>query len=120
MEKFIINLEDIRFYSSIGVMDQERLVGNEFVIDLSIEIDASEFESENLDSSVSYADLYEVLESEMKKPVLLLETVTKRIGDRICSKWNQIQRLSIKITKLAPPISGISGESSVTYLKTRD
>ena len=117
-DDFVIRLEDVRFHSPIGVFEEERKFGNDFRVDISITIDASSFEEETLETSISYADVFEVVETEMKKESLLLETVSKRIGSKILDRWENIKRLSVKITKLNPPIKNFKGNCSVEYLHT--
>ena len=43
MSSFLIQLNDLRFYAFIGVDPQERKVGNEYSVDLSISTDAGDF-----------------------------------------------------------------------------
>ena len=117
METFIIRLEDIRFFSSIGVAEQERTVGNEFSADIAVEYDASMFDSENLSSTISYADLYEILKDLMSDSWLLLESVAYECADRIITRWPTVQKIAIKITKLSAPITGIQGKCSVEYVR---
>lgn len=112
---FIIRLNDLRFFSEIGVTDQERIVGNEFAIDIAIVNDASEFVSENLDTTVSYAEVYEIVENYMCVPRLLLETVCREIAERIIANWDSIAAVKVKVTKLYAPIIGIRGNCSVEY-----
>lgn len=96
-------------------MEQERIVGNEFSVDVRIDADASDFIDECLDSTISYADVYEIIAEEMSESHLLLESVTKKIADKIIEKWDIAKHANVKITKLAPPIAGIVGSCSVEY-----
>lgn len=114
-----IRLNDLRFYSRIGVADQERLVGNEFSVTVAINIDASSFIPENLSTSVSYADIYQIIEQEMNKTWLLLESVAKSIAEILFDRWHSIQECSVNVTKLSVPLKGIGGSASVEYCKKR-
>ncbi|MDE5790149.1 MAG: dihydroneopterin aldolase [Muribaculaceae bacterium] len=116
MELFKIKLTDLRFFSSIGVFEQERKVGNDFIVNLEIRIDASSFEEENLDSSISYAEAYEVVKYIMGREWLLLETVAIKIKETLLARWPFILGGSIDITKVSPPISGINGQCGIEYL----
>lgn len=116
MGRFVIRLENLHFYSDIGVFEQERNVGNEFQVDVTLETDDTRFIPEHLDTSISYADIYEVVESNMKREWLLLESVSKSIGDSIKSKWNEVKAVKVRISKLSTPIAGIQGVCSVEYL----
>lgn len=116
MKEFKIRLENLKFYSYIGVMPQEREVGNNFIVDVSLVIDASGFEYENLETTISYAEIYEIVADEMKIKRQLLESTATTIAERIEKTWNNAQHIKVKITKLTPPISGIDGHSSVEYV----
>lgn len=113
---FTIRLEDLRFYSRIGVFEQERKVGNEFKVDCAIETDASSFSPECLDSTISYAEVYDIITEVMDKEWLLLESVAAEISHRCRNRWPSILTIATKITKLAPPISSIQGVASVEYI----
>ena len=66
---FYIELENVRFHARHGVMKQERITGNEFEVNLKVKTDfASALESDNLDNTISYADIYYRIKTEMMKP----------------------------------------------------
>ena len=115
MSSFLIQLNDLRFYAFIGVDPQERKVGNEYSVDLSISTDAGDFVEEDLSTTISYADLYDIIADEIRKPRLLLESTARIIARRLRSTFPTIDTVSVKITKLAPPIPGINGSASVEY-----
>lgn len=110
-----INLDGLRFYSCIGVFEQERAVGNDFEVSVSAEFDGAGFRSECLDTSVSYADLYDIIREEMSKEWFLLESVAEKICEIISGRWNMIEEVSVSIDKLSPPISGIRGKCGIEY-----
>lgn len=110
-----ISLSDLRFHSKIGVLPQEQIVGNEFIVDSSVRIPYSErMENDDLDVSISYADIYSIIEEEMEKPRKLLEACCVSIANRLKEKWGMIESGSITICKSTPPISGITGSAKVT------
>ena len=114
---FNIALRDLRFYSRIGVGPQEREVGNEFSVDVEVEYDAGRFVSERLETTISYADIYDIVASEMapEKEWLLLESVAVAIAGQILERWDEVERGKIRIAKLAVPLKGIHGSASVEY-----
>lgn len=113
---FRIRLDQLRFHSRIGVYDQERIVGNEFTVNITVSYPADDFQYENLDSTISYADIYDEIKRIMQSEHLLLESVAKEIADRIILRWPQINELQISILKCAPPITAISGQCGIDYL----
>lgn len=120
LTSFEISLEDARFHAFHGVMPQERMIGNEFAVDLTVRLPAEvpdsrmEFISDELSDTVSYADLYEVVALRMKTPVNLLEHLASVIIKDIVSRWEMIEAVKIKITKLYPPIPNSECKASVT------
>lgn len=115
MSSFLIQLNDLRFYAYIGVDPQERKVGNEYSVDLSITTDADDFVEEDLTTTISYADVYDIVADEMRQPRLLLESTARIIARRLRSTFPKIEAVGVKITKLAPPIPGINGSAAVEY-----
>lgn len=113
MADFTIRLENLQFYSKIGLFEQERLVGNKFIVDIYIIVPADCFENENIDTTVNYAEVYEIAESVMRETLLLIETVAMKIADKIKEKFPASKRISVKIKKVTPPIPGMKGSASV-------
>ena len=89
MECFVIRLNDLKFYSRIGVMDQERVVGNEFVVDVEIRYPADQFSfsMEDLCTTISYADVYEMVACRMAQSWMLLESVAKAMSDDLHERY---------------------------------
>lgn len=119
VERFVIRLDNLRFRSRIGVMEQERTVGNEFMLDIAMTLGAGEFVAERLDTTVSYADVYASVAEIMREEHLLLETVAKTIADTILTRWEKIYAVSVKITKLSVPVVNMSGQASVEFFSEK-
>lgn len=114
-EYFQIRLNNLRFFSHIGVSEQERKVGNEFSVNITILYSAEKFIHEDLSSTISYADVYDLVDREMKKEALLLETVAKHITLNISNQWQECVEIETEICKIHPPITGIIGNCAVKY-----
>lgn len=105
-----ILMRKLRFYSKIGVFDQERAVGNEFEVDVEIRYPAQHFERENLDSSINYAEAYGIVADVMKSEWKLVESAAEAITHAISERWQFVQSVHAKVIKLVPPVPGIIGE----------
>lgn len=115
MMEYEIALTNLRFYGRHGVWKQEQKIGNEFIVDMRIRIPYFDaILSDDLDATISYADIYGIVAEEMAKPRKLLETVAATIHFKIAHRWPQIISGCIRICKSNPPISHISGSSEVT------
>lgn len=116
-DKIRVELSDACFHSYHGVFPQEREVGNEFRVDISVEYPVpAEFSDSNLDNILSYADLFDIAEEEMSKPRNLLESVAISITKRIEEKWPQSKRIRVRIEKKNPPIPRLTGSASAEII----
>lgn len=105
IERSCIELREVRFHAFHGVMAQERLVGADFMVSLRAEADVSKaVESDDVDDTLNYATLYDVVKREMDIPSKLLEHVAGRIGQAVCSRFPQVTALVVRLTKLNPPM----------------
>lgn len=112
---FEINLKNLLFYSYHGVMEEERIIGNEYKVNLAVFLHInSDFEKDDLDLTISYVKLFEIVKEEMGKPRKLLETVAYSIAKRIISNFEIVTGGRIEIEKMHPPIPSMLGSASVS------
>ena len=99
-----ITLTDLRFHAFHGVIPQERLTGNDYSVSLRIGYPVREAcLSDEVDDTLNYASVYDIVSQEMNVPSKLLERVAFRIADRLFRKFNLITVLDVKLNKLNPP-----------------
>lgn len=119
MNSFTIRLIDVRFDIRIGILPQEQIVSQPVSISLEVSIASKDFETsfpeENLQVSISYAELYRLMEEEMKDGSGLLETLAVRLSRRIQESYPSVLKGVIEITKLNPPIPGMAGKAGIKY-----
>ncbi len=107
INRYQIELRDIHLFAHHGVMEQERVVGGDFTLNVVLGIgDCCCADSDEIDNTVSYADVYEVIKCEMKKPSNLLENVCKRIIVAIFERFATVEDIEITISKDTPPMGG--------------
>lgn len=100
-----ISLKNVRFHARHGVMSQERTVGADFTVNLTVSTDLSKAaETDNVNDTVNYAALYDMLHEEMNIPSQLLEHVAGRVAQRIMESFSTITTVDIEIIKNNPPI----------------
>lgn len=112
-----VKLENCRFFGRHGVMNQETVAGNEFIAGVTVEYAITEPIEDDLDRTVSYADLYDILKTEMDRPRKLLETVAQSVAEEIKLRFPNLMKIEVAITKVTPPIPGISGSATVKFSK---
>lgn len=112
----IIEIENMEFHAFHGHFEQEQIVGNRYLVNLTIETDCSKAaESDELDDAINYVRAYELVKEEMMVPHKLLEKVTKQILDRLYSEFgSQIHHATIKVSKMNPPMGGPIERVSLT------
>ena len=104
----------MRFYAYHGVMEQERRVGGEYGVSLFVEADLTQaIATDDVADTVNYAELYELVKREMAVPSKLLEHVAGRIGQSAMDKFDRITALTIRVTKLNPPMGADCNGASV-------
>lgn len=118
--EYSIELRDIHLYAHHGVMPQENEIGAWFTINISLNInDNSCTASDNIDGTVSYADVYEVICKEMNIPSRLLENVCNRICNKLYERFTQIESISVTLSKDTPPMGGDRLKAAVTLKSKR-
>lgn len=109
-----ILLENVKFYAFHGVLPQERKVGNDYQVSLRIGYDISRaMVSDDVNDTLNYAEVYQLLSQEMSVPSALLERVAGRIGDRLFRKFPAIQSIDLTIIKVNPPMGAYSEGAGV-------
>ncbi len=104
MQSYII-LKDLRFYAYHGVGAQETQVGNEFVLDLRLRMDWTRaIRSDDVNDTLSYAEVYEAVKDEMARPSRLLEHVADRIARRLFQDFSSLEEIELRLVKRNPPM----------------
>jgi len=103
-----IVIEAMEFYAFHGHYAEEQIVGNRFLVDLEIEADLKPAaDSDQLEVAVNYQHAYQLIKKEMRqKKSNLLENIAKRILDALFSEMEGIQKATIRVRKMHPPMGG--------------
>ncbi len=100
-----ISLKGLRFFAHHGVAPQERVVGNEYILNIRLQADLQRAsETDDVADTVSYADVYEVVKAEMAIPSRLLEHVCARIIHRLLAVFPQVESVTVCLAKRNPPM----------------
>lgn len=102
-----ILLEGVLFHAQHGYFKEESIIGGKFEVNVEITTNFSEsMKSDEIEGTIDYSKVYELISVEMQTPSKLIEHLGKRIIDRIFSTFSQAVYIKLKISKLNPPISG--------------
>lgn len=118
-----ISLENVRFRAHHGLYEEERVIGNDFMLDVWIDTNIqmaaviTEHNVEKVVNTVNYELVYEICRIEMGKPQKLLETVIEEIIYRLKRHFPNMQMIQIKLRKMTPPIGGQVEFAAITEVK---
>ena len=116
-----IYLRNVRFRAFHGVLPQEGIVGNDYLVNLVLDYDFSfAMKTDDLQGTLNYAEVYQKVREEMAVPSKLLEHVAGRIAHRLFSDFPEIQKLQLSITKVNPPMGADSDGAGVEVVLTND
>lgn len=116
----LIRIEGMSFYAHHGCFDAEQAIGTRFRVDVAMRVDTSRAErSDDLNDTVNYADVYQVVKREMEQPSHLLEHVARRIASAIRAAYDAVEQVEVKVSKLNPPLGGQMDAVSVEIVQGR-
>ena len=109
-----ISLRKVRLHAFHGVLPQERLVGGDFIVDVRVGCPLEKaMQSDNVEDTLNYASLYELVRREMQKPSQLLEHVVGRIAQAIEESYPLVTSVDVRLTKVNPPMGADSEGATV-------
>lgn len=109
-----ILLENIKIYAYHGCLPEENTIGSWYSVDLRIKADLEKAaKTDNLDYTVNYATLSEIIHQRMAIKSNLLESICYDILMEVHKVSNSIHFAEIKISKLNPPMKGNIEKASV-------
>lgn len=116
----VIELEGMEFKAYHGCLEQEKVRGNSFTVDFRGELDLSAAVlSDNLNDTLNYAEIYDIVAEEMSIPSELLENVAGRIVHGIEKRFPELISFSVRVSKKRPPVDGVAQWSRVTLRSNR-
>ena len=102
-----IILEDIKIYAYHGVLQEEAIIGNHYIVNLEVHADLEKAsQTDNLNDTINYAEINDIIHQEMDVRSELLEHIIGRIINKIEITFPQIIFIKIKLTKTIPPMRG--------------
>jgi len=116
----LIQLEEMEFYAFHGHYKEEQIVGNKFLVDLSLETDMEKpAKTDELDDALNYQTAYRIVKREMAQKSKLLEHLANRILDSLFEELPAIKSANLKIQKMNPPVGGKMRSVSVSMKREK-
>lgn len=112
-----IQVNGLRMRGYHGVFDQERRVGNIFSYDVEVAVPWLEAAgADNVELTVSYADIAGVVRRVNEEPSRLLEHLALRLHDALCDEFPSVTSGRIRVAKLTPPVAGAEMDSAAVVI----
>lgn len=107
MDKII--MENMGFYGYHGVLEQEKTIGQKFFVDAYLYLPLKKAgETDDLNFSVSYADVYLAIKNIVTEEKFnLLEALAEKICSEVLSSFQDVQKITVRIKKPEAPVAGI-------------
>lgn len=105
-----------------GVGDDEGRIGQQFLIDLALDVDLSRAaHSDRLADTISYADIIDVAsEAFRNRRYRLVEAAAGAVADALFSAFPRIASLRVTVHKPHAPIAAVFADVGITLERTRD
>ena len=112
----MISIKGIKGFGYHGVFDFEKRDGQDFYVDLEIDIDLTDASSSDLLSdSVDYSLLTAIAKEAIEKLQFdLIERLAGFIADTICENFPAIQTIAVTVHKPSAPVSESVTDIAVT------
>lgn len=103
----IIKVENIRVFAHHGCLIEETKIGSDYRVDLQVKANLqTSSQTDDLYDTVDYVLLNNIVKEEMAIASKLLETVAKRVLDRVFNESDMVEKATVSISKINPPIGG--------------
>ena len=118
--KATVKVENLKIYAFHGCMDEEKVIGSDYVINMKALCFVGEkVFNDDISQTVDYVDLARIAKREMAVRSKLLEAVIKRIIDASFKEIDLLEELCVSVSKINPPINADVKSVSVTMSKKR-
>lgn len=118
MDKILI--EGIKIYAYHGCFKEETAIGTNFTVDVVLDVNLEKpAQTDNLNDTVNYQTVFQVVKSQMEIPSKLLEHVSKRIINALFLEFPTINKIKLKVSKLNVPLGGHIDKVSVELKRKR-
>ena len=116
-----ISVEGMEFFAYHGCFQEEQIIGTRFMVDIHLEAETQQAEqTDDLKKTVNYQAAYQAVKEEMAVKSKLLEHVARRIVDRLFREFPNVSEISVKVSKMNPPVGGKVGSVSLSFTEKRD
>ena len=110
-----VSLEGMEFYARHGYYEEERIIGNKYSVDLTLDVDFTTAAlDDRLEGTVNYETVYEIVQEVMSIDANLLEHLAGKMIKALKQRFTEVNLVEVKISKYNPPIKGLCKRAVVT------
>ena len=116
METFL-KIENIKLWARVGVLDEERELGQLFILDIFLWTDFEKCTvNDDIKKTVDYSQLVHLLKDQSRR--IYFYTIEKYSNAilEIIDKEFKLSKIKIILTKCNPPITGFDGKVSIVRI----
>ena len=116
MDTFL-KIENIKLWARVGVLDEERELGQLFILDIFLWTDYEKCTvNDDIKKTIDYSKLVQLLKDQSKKICCYtIEKFSNSILESIDQEF-KLSKIKIILTKCNPPITGFDGKVSIVRI----
>ena len=116
METFL-KIENIKLWARVGVLDEERELGQLFILDIFLWTDFEKCTvKDDIKKTIDYSKLVQIIKDQSKKIYCFtIEKYSNAILEIIDQEF-KLSKIKIILTKCNPPITGFDGKVSIVRI----
>lgn len=110
----IIRVDGIRVRANHGCLPEEGIIGGDYIVNVRIDVDFSpSVKSDELNDTVDYCVVFELVKQEMAIRSKLIEHVAHRILTQLRNRYPAVNKFQVEVVKIVPPMNGPVDQVSV-------
>lgn len=110
-----IALEGMNFFAYHGYYEEERIMGNPYVVDVIVDINTFDSKDDDISDTINYEKIYAIVKTHMAKKYKLLESIALQIAHEIKEKNNKALTIKVRIEKISPQLGGDVDKAVIEY-----
>jgi dihydroneopterin aldolase len=116
-----IVLTGIHGFGYHGLFEQERKDGQDFFVDLTLEVDLkAASQSDAIVDTVNYAEITDLVVDEItSNPVNLIEKLAARIAERVLNQYLKVKSVTVTVHKPQAPVAAQLKDIAVVVTRAR-
>ena len=103
----IIRVNGIRLYAYHGCLKEEAKIGTEYEVNVVLHTNFDEAaKMDDLTKTIDYVTVNEIVERQVAIRSKLIEHVAQRIINELKETFTTLEKVSVSVAKINPPING--------------